>query len=116
MAVAKIVNQATHPLLISDSAVGDVLSLSHSLNPSVQILLQPRCATCPIQPSSTFRVYLPAVEELNSFSDVFLYRYYPSEEWLKELAKQQNYKFEPLVFGFAKWSKDRPVLWRVLPG
>ncbi|MBD2533817.1 hypothetical protein H6G97_31415 [Nostoc flagelliforme FACHB-838] len=115
IAVAKIINQTTHPLLISDATVGHLLSLSHSLNPTVQILIQTRCATCPIQPSGTFRVPMPAAEELKRFSDVFLYRYNPSKDWLKELAKQQNYKFEPVVFGFAKFSKDRPVLWRVIP-
>lgn len=106
IAVGKIVNQTTHPLLISDAEVGHILSLSHSLNPNVQILLQP---------SGTFKVYLPTVEELERFSDVFLYRYHPNKVWLKELAKQQNYKFEPLIFGFAKFSKDQPVLWRVIP-
>ncbi|MBN3951247.1 MAG: hypothetical protein HWQ38_34165 [Nostoc sp. NMS7] len=106
IAVGKIVNQTTHPLLISDAEVGHILSLSHSLNPNVQILLQP---------SNTFKVYLPTAKELERFSDVFLYRYRPHKDWLKELAKQQNYKFEPLVFGFAKFSKDQPVLWRVIP-
>ncbi|MHC5938990.1 glycosyltransferase family 39 protein [Nostoc sp.] len=106
IAVGKIVNQTTHPLLISDAEVGHILSLSHSLNPNVQILLKP---------SNTFKVYLPTAKELERFSDVFLYRYHPRKDWLKELAKQQNYKFEPLVFGFAKFSKDQPVLWRVIP-
>ncbi|WP_196523561.1 hypothetical protein [Nostoc commune] len=105
-AIAKIINPTTHPLLISDAVVGYVLSLSHSLNPNVQILLQP---------SKTFKVYLPTVEELKQFSDVFVYRNNPNKDWLKELAKQQNYKFEPIVFGFAERSKDRPVLWRVTP-
>ncbi len=115
IAIAKIVNQTTNPLLISDARVAHLLSLSHSLNPTAQILLQPRCVTCPIQASSTFKAYLPPVEELERFSDVFLYQYSPSKIWLKELAKQQNYKFEPIVFGFAEWSKDRPALWRVTP-
>ncbi|WP_334772299.1 glycosyltransferase family 39 protein [Nostoc sp.] len=113
IAIGKIINQTTYPLLISDAAVGHLLSLSYSLNPNVHILLQPHCATCPIQPSSIFKVYLPPVKELERFSDVFLYRYSPRKEWLKELAKQQNYKFEPIVFGFAKFAKDRPALWRV---
>ncbi|WP_324976011.1 hypothetical protein [Nostoc sp.] len=106
IAVAKIVNQTTHPLLISNTAVGYILSLSYSLNQNLQIFLQL---------SKTLKVYLPPVEELERFSDVFLYRNHPSKVWLKELAKQQNYKFEPIVFGFAEWSKDRPVLWRVTP-
>ncbi len=106
IAIAKVVNQTTHPLLISDAVVGHILSLSYSLNPNVEVLLQP---------SRIFKVYLPPVEELERFSDVFLYRYNPSKVWLKELAKQQNYKFEPLVFGFAKFAKDRPALWRVTP-
>ncbi|SKB11762.1 conserved membrane hypothetical protein [Planktothrix sp. PCC 11201] len=114
IAIAKIVNQTTHPLLISDERVGHLLSLSHSLKPTVQILLQPSCATCPIHSSSIFGSQLP-VEEFNRFSDVFLYRYPPSNEWLKELAKQKNYKFQPVVFGFVEWLKDKPVLWRVLP-
>lgn len=106
IAIAKIINQTTHPLLISDARVGHILSLSHSLNPNVQILLQT---------SRTFKVYLSTVEELEGFSDLFLYRYHPRQVWIKELAKQQNYKFEPIVFGFNKFSKAKPVLWRVTP-
>ncbi|MDZ8227219.1 hypothetical protein [Nostoc sp. ChiVER01] len=106
IAIAKIVNQTTNPLLISDAVIGHILSLSYSLNPNVQVLLRP---------SKTFKVYLRPAEELERFSDVFLYRYNPNKVWLKELAKQQNYKFEPLVAGFAEFAKDRPVLWRVTP-
>ncbi|MEH2456111.1 glycosyltransferase family 39 protein [Nostoc sp.] len=108
IAVAKIINQTTHPLLISDAQVGYILSLSHSLNPNVQILFQP-------SETETFKVYLPTVGELKPFSDVFLYRYHPRKVWLKELAKQQNYKFEPIVFRFTKFLTDEPVLWRVIP-
>lgn len=115
IAIAQIVNQTTHPLLISDATVGDLLSLSHLFKPTVKILLKPRCATCPIQSSDIFGFQLPAVEEFDRFSDVFLYRYYPSDEFIEALEKQQNYKFQPVVFGFAEWSKDRPMLWRVVP-
>ncbi|MBD2440308.1 glycosyltransferase family 39 protein [Nostoc sp. FACHB-110] len=113
MAVAKIINQATHPLLISDASVGRLLSLSYSLNPTVKVLLQPRCATCPIQSADTFRIQMPVVEKLEQFSDVFLYRYNPSKDWLNELAKQQNYKFEPISIRFPQGLKERPVLWKV---
>ncbi|MEH2293318.1 glycosyltransferase family 39 protein [Nostoc sp.] len=109
IAVAKIINQTTHPLLIiSDTSVGDILSLSHSLNPNVQIIFKP-------SQTETFKVYLPTVGELKPFSDVFLYRYQTRKVRFKELAKQQNYKFEPIVFRFAKFSTDQPVLWRVIP-
>lgn len=115
IAVAKIVNQTTHPLLISDTDVGHLLSLSHSLKPTVQILLRPRCYTCQIQSSSIFGVQLPTVEKFDRFSDVFLFRYRSDTEFLQELLKQKNYKFEPVVFRFAGRSKNRPVLWRVIP-
>lgn len=114
LAVAKIINQTNDPLLISDATIGHLLSLSNYLNQNVHILLQSRCATCPIQPASTFRVQIPKVEELKQFSDIFLYHYNPRKQWLNELAKQQNYKFEPVPFRFAKGSKDQPLLWRVI--
>lgn len=113
--VAKIINQTTQPLLVSDAAVGNLLSLGNLLQPNVKVLLQPRCATCAIQPTKTFRVQLPPAKEFERFSDVFLYQYRPNKLWLQELAKQQNYKFEPVVFGISEWLKGQPVLWKVTP-
>ncbi len=111
--IAKIINQVNFPLLLSDTQTPHLLSLSHLLKPTVQIWIRPSCATCQIPTAEGFRLNLSTVEGLEKFSDVFLYHYHPSDAWLKELGKQQNYKFERLVFGFAEWSKDRPVLWRV---
>lgn len=76
--VARIINQATHPLLLSDDEPGDVLSLSYLLEPKVRLQL----------------VVKPKVLNISEgFSDLFLYK--PSEELLYILEKKQNYKIKP---------------------
>ncbi|MBD2447429.1 hypothetical protein H6G76_09650 [Nostoc sp. FACHB-152] len=114
IAITQIINQTKNPLLISDASVGYLLSLSHSLNPNVQILIKPNyCDTCVIQSSRKFSLQIPIVEELVRFSDVFVY--FPGKSWREKLTKQQNYKFEPIVFSLSQSSKKQPVLWRVMP-
>lgn len=93
--VAGIINQATHPLLISDTEVADILSLSYLLNPKVQLLLQPRCYTCSVNSLSEVKPYIPK-KIPDGFSDVFIF-HTTSEEWLHELEKEQAYKIEPVV-------------------
>ena len=111
IAIAQTINQATDPLLISDAETGALLSLSHLLKPTVQILIRPRCYTCRIPASKG--VILSALNSLDS-SDTFLFHPNPPEEWLQELAKQQTYKLEPVVYTDAEFAKDKPALWRVI--
>ncbi|MFE1745205.1 glycosyltransferase family 39 protein [Coleofasciculus sp. H7-2] len=75
--VASIINQATHPLLVSDELLTLILPLSHALDPKVRLQL----------------VVKPDVPQIpDGFSDVFLYR---SSQKLKKALKKQNYKIEP---------------------
>lgn len=113
--IAKVVNQASRPLLVSETLTSSMLSLSHLLKPSVIVFIQPRCQVCQNPPPSKFRDNLSALERMNSFSDVFLYDTLPSNKWLQYFAKQLNYKFEPAVFSFTEWEKDKPALWRFTP-
>lgn len=75
--VARIINSADRPLVISDEIPGQVLSLSHLLNPAVhlQLLVKPNIPEIP-----------------DRFSNVFLYR--PSEALRQGLEHQQNFKIE----------------------
>lgn len=75
--VARIINQANHPLVISDNrAPGIALSLSYLLNPEVQLLLMDK----------------PNIQKIpNSFNDVFLYR--SSKRLQKEIEK--DYEIKP---------------------
>ena len=38
---ARMINKTEHPLVISDAVLGDLLSLSHSLNSNIQLLVRP---------------------------------------------------------------------------
>lgn len=80
--VARIVNQAKRPLLISSNYslnTTRLLSLSYLLEPKVQlqVLIEPN---------------IPQIAD--GYSDVFLY--YPSETLLYGIDKKQNYKIEPV--------------------
>jgi uncharacterized membrane protein len=82
--IARIINQTTHPLVISDVPLGGVgvIPLSHRLNPTVRLLLI-------AEPN------IPQIPE--NFTHVFLYN--PSEKLRSELEQKQNMKTE-LVYQF----------------
>jgi uncharacterized membrane protein len=83
--VASIINQSTHPLLVSDELLTLILPLSHALNPKVQLQL----------------VVKPDVPQIpDGFRDVFLYR---SSQKLKNALKKQNYTIEPAYQSGEVW-------------
>ncbi len=105
--IARIINQRPQPLLISDADTADLLSLSHLLNPKVQLLLKPKCYTCNLTVQSGVKPYLPEIPD--GFSDVFLFHPRPSSEWLNELNKEQTDKVQLVSTG------DEKSLWKVTP-
>jgi hypothetical protein len=100
-AVARIINQATRPLLISDAELGDILSLSHRLNPKVQLLLKLPCYSCNANSELEPKPYVPKIPE--GFSDVFLFKPRPTNKWLDELEKDRTYKKQSVSQGWGKW-------------
>ncbi|MEW5859589.1 MAG: hypothetical protein AB1861_19745, partial [Cyanobacteriota bacterium] len=76
--IARIINQASQPLLLSDEKLNKILPLSYALDPKVRLQL----------------VVKPNVPQIpDGFSDVFLYR---SSKKLKRALQKQNYKIEPV--------------------
>ncbi|MDZ7954295.1 glycosyltransferase family 39 protein [Nostoc sp. DedQUE09] len=91
--VAKIINQATHPLLISnDSGInyGNVFSLSYLLEPKVQFQL--------VKDRS-----IPNIP--NGFTDIFLLN--PSDSWRKQIETNYNYKT------FVVYGDNNYLLWKI---
>lgn len=91
--VAKIINQATHPLLISnDSGInyGNVFSLSYLLQPKVQFQL--------VRNSS-----IPNIPD--EFTDIFLLN--PSDTWRKQIEISYNYKT------FVVYGDNNYLLWKI---
>ncbi|MEH2064543.1 MAG: glycosyltransferase family 39 protein [Nostoc sp.] len=91
--VAKIINQAAHPLLISDDSginYGNVFSLSYLLQPKVQFQL--------VKDHS-----IPNIPD--EFTDIFLLD--PSDIWRKEI--ETNYKYKTFVV----YSDNNYLLWKV---
>ena len=74
--IARVINKATQPLVISDTISSNVLALSHLLHPKVrlQLVVKPNIPTIP-----------------DGFSDLFLFR--PSKNMRTELEK--DYKLVP---------------------
>ena len=91
--VAKIINQAAHPLLITDDSginYGNVFSLSYLLQPKVQFQL--------LKDHS-----IPNIPD--EFTDIFLLD--PSDIWRKEI--ETNYKYKTFVV----YSDNNYSLWKV---
>ena len=91
--MAQIINQAVHPLLVSDSSglnPGNVVSLSYLLDSKVQLQLV-----------NNFNI--PHVPD--GFSDMFVFN--PSDKLRDGLEKDQNYKLEPV------YENGRYHLWRL---
>ncbi|NEP14700.1 MAG: hypothetical protein F6K14_31790 [Symploca sp. SIO2C1] len=86
--VAQVINQASQPLLISNSL--EIMSLSYLLEQKVQFNWLTRK---PVEmPNGEVRKQLVIPKAIDSFSDVFLYN--PSRQVLNEFEKQPNYKVE----------------------
>jgi uncharacterized membrane protein len=77
--VARIVNQAESPLLVTDEIPGRVLAFSHLLKPDVNLQLV-------VEPN------VPKIAD--NFGNAFLYR--PSERLRQGLELEQNFKIEPV--------------------
>jgi uncharacterized membrane protein len=100
---AHIINQATHPLLISDSEIGYVMSLNHLLDSKVRLQLFPK-----LRGIESKLLNIP-----DGFSDMFLFESQgsfkvlrtPSNPLRYELAKEQNYQIKPVY--------ERGGLWRI---
>ena len=91
--VAKIINQATHPLLISnDSGInyGNVFSLSYLVQPKVQFQL--------VKDRS-----IPNIPD--EFTEIFLLN--PSDSWRKQIETNYNYKT------FVVYGDNNYLLWKI---
>ncbi|MBD3883186.1 glycosyltransferase family 39 protein [Phormidium tenue FACHB-886] len=107
-AIAQLINQHDRPLVISDAGLGDLLSLSHYLDPKVNLLVRPHCYT-DCQVDRAYREletvpFLPPIPD--GYSDVFLFRPRPKPIWVEQL-QQANYSLEVLA------NRDDEWLWRV---
>lgn len=111
LAVAQILNHAAHPVLVSDSSTGTLLSLSHLLKPTVQILIQPYCLTCQIPLAKD----ASALQNLPPFADIFFFNpmHFGSQAWLQKLESSPNYRLDPVVYSVDVDAKSKPTLWRV---
>jgi uncharacterized membrane protein len=94
---AQIINQSIQPLIVSSgffrtdgSIVGNILSLSHVLDPKVRLQL-------------TIEPEIPSIPNDFDFSNVFLYK--PSDSLLRRV--KQEYEIEPTKHGDDVW------LWRI---
>jgi uncharacterized membrane protein len=105
-AVARVINQAAKPLVISDADTADLLSLSHLLNSNVALLIRPRCYTCHI--NSAEKVDLAIFQIPEEFSEIFLFHPRASRAWQRSLAQIQTYQLESVA------NEEGKALWRIV--
>jgi uncharacterized membrane protein len=98
--LARIINQRSHPLIISDNYIVYPAALSYRLNSKASLNLRPHCYLCSLSPSS---IDSKLLEIPNDFSSVFLLL--PSQEL--------KHEFEGM-FKLTKADKDG-FLWQVRP-
>jgi len=92
--VARIVNAASNPLIVSDTNIAYIMPLSYRLQPKVKLLIEPRCYTSCYQNRELLRKKPQLPKIPGGFSDLFLYR--PSSA-LRSAIGQQNYQIDPAV-------------------
>ena len=90
--IAGTVNQASHPLIISDANIAYIMPLSYHLKPKVQLLIEPRCYTSCYKNRELARKKPKLPKIPDGFSELFLYR--PSSA-LRSAIQQQNYQIDP---------------------
>ena len=87
--VARTVNQASNPLVISDTSIAQIMPLSYLLEPKVKLLIEPRCYTSYYK-NRKLALKKPQLSKIpQGFSELFLYR--PSST-LRSAIQQQNYQ------------------------
>lgn len=92
--VAKIVNQATNSLIISDTNITYIMPLIYRLQPKIKLLIAPRCYTSCYQ-NPDLALVKPTIPTIpNGFSEVFLYR--PTSALRSEI-QQQSYQIDPVI-------------------
>ncbi|MBE9094229.1 glycosyltransferase family 39 protein [Tychonema sp. LEGE 07203] len=92
--VARIVNQASNPLIISDTNIAYIMPLSYRLEPKVKLLIEPRCYTACYKNRELASKKPEPPQIPGGFTDLFLYR--PSSA-LRSAIGQQNYQINPAV-------------------
>jgi uncharacterized membrane protein len=100
-AIAQMINQVEHPLVISDAGMGDIFSLSYYLDPKVRLLVRPQCYACEANSAFTHLPYLPNIPD--GFSDVFLFNPRPSHAWMNAFNRQRQYQAEAISTGHDRW-------------
>jgi hypothetical protein len=97
--VARTVNLASNPLIVSDANIAFLMPLSYRLEPQVKLLIQPQCYTSCYRTyrnrrdSAVKKIKVPTIP--SDFSDVFLYK--PSEVLRAGIEQKQNYKIEAVA-------------------
>jgi uncharacterized membrane protein len=90
--VAATVNQASNPLIISDTNIAYIMPLSYYLEPKVKLLIEPRCYTSCYKNRELAKKKPQPPQIPGGFSELFLYR--PSSN-LRSAIQQQNYQIDP---------------------
>jgi uncharacterized membrane protein len=103
--VAPVINQTENPLIISDTATADLLSLSHLLDPDVHLLINPRCYTCHLDVSTEIDPDILQIPE--GYSTVYLFHPRSSREWRQSLQAIEGYQLRPVSTG------QDEALWRI---
>lgn len=106
LSAARLINQSSNPLIISDCDSWGLLFSTHLLDPKVKMLIQPYCFSCSL---NTKRDFHPNIsKEAAGFSDIFLFPR-PSDSLLDKMKNQPNYQTKVAIASQSGGS----LLWRM---
>lgn len=106
VSAARLINQSSNPLLISDCDSWGLLFSSHLLDPKVKMLIQPYCFSCSLNAKGDFHPNIS--KESAGFSDIFLFPR-PSDALLDTIKKQPNYQTKVAIASESGGS----LLWKI---
>ncbi|MBD2577932.1 glycosyltransferase family 39 protein [Oscillatoria sp. FACHB-1406] len=87
--IAPEINRAERPLVISEATHSFLLALSYLVNPKVRFQLLKN------EDEAQWQQKVNLEQESREFSDLFLY--YPDKQFLEFIARDRNFKAEPVV-------------------
>jgi uncharacterized membrane protein len=109
--IARIINHAAYPLLISDARVADILPLSYLLDSKVRLRIKPQCYTSCLTARFATVKSSPLIKIPRGFSNIFVLR--PSKDLLNKLKLEQSSKLEPAFNEPIGKGSLQTVLWEL---
>lgn len=112
----KVISKAEKPLLISNSYLATIFSLSYSLNPDTDFLIQPKCYNCSAQQQQALLNQKIDAKIPQTYQNIYLYTDDAPKQVLTTFENGNKYKPVPLIYNGRQVAVNNKVhYWRLEP-